>query len=441
MASCTQIDTMLQAYIDGALGQAERVILEQHVGECGACQRTLRQQQRTSAMMFEVFSDQRLGRDLSKSIRENLPELEFGPVDVVDLNMRAKHPSPWRETALKLVPVAAAALLIVMGMVIREYWPQPSASGDAFGLVTYEKGHNSRYAAVDNAESKARLKTFVMPGDVYETSKDSQMMLTLEGPTQVRLNEQTRVRVYDHRKMRVERGEVLLDVARDARLFKVLTPTGTVTVYGTSFDVAVTDSETRVAVEKGEVMVEHAENEGAFRELRPGQEVTVRDARSPMRVVEVSDPSSISAWAREIEADTEAADLFANRIQPRHKPQFTPKLDIWQDYSPSGMYQSIDHVTIEWEPVEPGLEIASYDVFVTRMGDSRQNSLFRGRIDGDAIESSGATSIQIPNNGNRDQLVKRIWVRFEPDLSTGSTMLSFKRVDFQVPETAELASQ
>jgi len=64
---------MLQAWMDGELGQAERVILEQHVAECAFCTATLRRHQRSAAMLFEGLSDFRLKRDLRQSVLEIRP--------------------------------------------------------------------------------------------------------------------------------------------------------------------------------------------------------------------------------------------------------------------------------------------------------------------------------------------------------------------------------
>ena len=60
MASCTQVENLLQAYIDGELGHSDRVILEQHVADCPACAALLRRHQRACAHLFEAFGEERL---------------------------------------------------------------------------------------------------------------------------------------------------------------------------------------------------------------------------------------------------------------------------------------------------------------------------------------------------------------------------------------------
>ena len=115
MASCTQIDGLLQGYIDGELGASERVILEQHVSECATCAALLRRHQRSSAALFEAYSGDRLTRDLSAQVLEHLPELESSRENVEDLNWRAKHPGYFHGRMRQIVPAAAAVLLVVLG--------------------------------------------------------------------------------------------------------------------------------------------------------------------------------------------------------------------------------------------------------------------------------------------------------------------------------------
>ena len=74
MASCTQVEGLLQAYVDDELRPSDRVILEQHVGECRVCEGLLRRHQRTCAHLFEAFAEERLTHSLSRNVLEHLPE-------------------------------------------------------------------------------------------------------------------------------------------------------------------------------------------------------------------------------------------------------------------------------------------------------------------------------------------------------------------------------
>ena len=97
MASCTQVNSMLQAYVDDELASSARVIFEQHLGGCDGCRLELRGVQAGSAFLYETLSQARLERDLVDHTLGHLPEMEHPVVDVVGLNLRAKHPTRWRE--------------------------------------------------------------------------------------------------------------------------------------------------------------------------------------------------------------------------------------------------------------------------------------------------------------------------------------------------------
>ena len=52
MASCARIDNALQAFVDGELNDAERLILEDHVVACEQCAAKLRDHRKLSATLF-----------------------------------------------------------------------------------------------------------------------------------------------------------------------------------------------------------------------------------------------------------------------------------------------------------------------------------------------------------------------------------------------------
>ncbi|MCH7689256.1 MAG: efflux RND transporter periplasmic adaptor subunit, partial [Planctomycetes bacterium] len=251
MASCTQIDGMLQAYVDQALGHSERLIVDHHVEECQNCRRLLKRYQHSSAMLFEALSDHRLKLDLTHKVLDRLPEMELQRPDMVWLNKRAKNPTVRWDRTMRLVPVAAAVLLIVMGAVIVANWPEAPIGADVLGVVLASDGLTQRNSA--NGESSLpRLKGFVEGGESYETASGASLMLGIIGSTYLKLNENTRIKLVDERKIFVETGEVFLDVGKAKRAFKVLTPSGEITVLGTAFDVSVKPDSTRVVVEKGD---------------------------------------------------------------------------------------------------------------------------------------------------------------------------------------------
>ena len=94
---------------------------------------------------------------------------------------------------------------------------------------------------------------------LYETAPGEQRSLTLADGSQIRLNGGTAFRVAFHRNARdaeLLRGEVLLSVAKDAsRPFTIASPSGSVRVLGTQFNLRAREDSTELSVIEGRVAV------------------------------------------------------------------------------------------------------------------------------------------------------------------------------------------
>ena len=395
---------MLQAYVDGELGASSRVILEQHVGDCDACGTQLRAVQGGSAFLFESFSEVRLERDLTEHTLGHLPEMEHPEVDVVGLNLRTKHPSRWRERMVRLVPVAAAVLLVVLAAIMNKNWPAASLPSGTIGIVSHSVGDVSRIAQGSTERDAAPATTLTQPGDRYETAANGTMMLTLLGPTEVRIAANTRIRVHDDRKLSVEKGRVFLDVAHGDRLFNITTPTGDITVFGTSFDVWVESERTTVVVQDGEVQLGHAEDAGVFRIVEPGRGASVT-ARQRSISTRPENVPQVTAWAKHIVADAEAEAIFTDRIAPLQIPTQVAGQEGF--YLPMGAAK-LDTLLIEWKPTSAFAEYCDYNVFVS---DSDNEPLFQTEIAGWEFGNPAVTQkeIQLQNVDPR-----HMWVRVVP---------------------------
>lgn len=419
MASCTQIDNLLQAYIDNELGHSERVILQEHLAECSTCREMLRRHRRSSALIFESFSEFRLSRDLTKSVLENLPEMEFPPIDVAVLNRRTKHPALLREKVFRWMPIAAAVLLVILAGVIKENWPNPAVSDDMLGVVTFSEGFATRIAPDSEERTPAKLKSFAFAGERYETGGDSQLMLTLVGPTELRLNENSRVLIHHDRKIRVEKGQVLLNVGKGKRLFKVLTPNGDITVFGTTFDVKVNQDQTTIVVEEGEVLVE-LENESLFGILKRGQQVDIVLGQDTPLVPKRVDVAAATRWARRIVADEEAKVLFTSKILPRHKSEEATGESVYRIRTNG---QTVKSIVLEWEPSMFTINHCAYDVYVYTFKDE---PLFKGRIPRHSFTDMSRTQFEIVNTNSGRADVDQILVKLVPDYSEGGVETVFK---------------
>lgn len=410
MASCTQIDYLLQAYVDNALGHAERLILGHHVEECARCKKLLREHQQSSAMLFEALADQRLHRDLTPSILENLPELDTVPVDVADLNKRAKHPRVFRERTRRLIPVAAAILLVVLAGVIHKNWPEPSMDERILGVVISSNGEAYRVTSVTNEKTVAELKSFVKSGEVFETGPGATLMLAILGPTHIKMNQNSRILIHHSRRIEVTRGEALLDVGKDDKVFKVLTPSGEITVFGTTFDVLVSADRTEVVVEEGHVQIETEDEtfQPTKHLIESGQQVSVSRGRVPELSNNV-DVYHVTKWARRIVADEEAKAIFINQVQPNHE---TAEASGELIYPIRTNNQPVKAVRIRWEPSKAPMFAGHCDYAIYVYTDvDYQNLLFKGTIDGSVFADRTRASYELPNTGDRDTPQRVIFVK------------------------------
>ncbi len=421
MAACSQIDGLLQGYIDGELRSSDRLLLEQHVADCPACASLLRRHQRFNARMFELHAPYRLARNLVPSIVEHLPDMEHTPVDVVGLNWRAKHPNGLLGRLGQFVPVAAALLLVVLAAVLSYTWPEPAVRGDALGVVTHRQGEFADRLAKDTGERvPALLKSYVEAGERFETGEGTTLMLSVGGPSEIRMNENTRIFVTDERRIAVEMGQVQLSVGKARRPFEVTTPLGDIRVFGTIFDVQVLpDNRTVVTVEEGEVQVEHKEYPSVFRRLRPGQQVDVVPGSATLSTLQVDIADSMS-WAKAVLPNKEANELFEKAVLANSQPS---QLTGGGAYVVATQGRPFDSIVLRWKKGEASVDRCAYDVYVYS-GEDKE--LFSGRIPRSALMDPGQASFVLQNAAAITEHPQVIIVQLVPDFSSGSVETEFE---------------
>lgn len=421
MASCTQIERMFQAHIDGELGQSDTVILEHHLADCPACVALLRSHQRACAHICEAFAADRLTHSLAAKVLEHVPELEHvAALDVEAVNWRAKHPIGRWARAARWMPVAAGAVLLILAVTLLSQWPaSPGAGSGVIGVVTHCRGHAkcSEYDSV--RRDLVALKGFVKCGQRYETDSGDTLMLTLAGPTQVKLNQNTRIRLYDERKLTVETGTIWLDVGKDGRLFRVITPSGGITVFGTSFEVAVDAEKTTVTVAEGRVQVE---NEFAFRELLPGQQAELIMG-SPI-VPRTVDVQARMAWASRIKPDQGAMSIFAKKVLAPGTGAQLRAQPVWVIKDLNG--RAVRSIQLEWEPDGYGSGHSGYDLYIS---DDKMQPLFKAHVAGRVFADKDISEYSIVVPGKPISGVNVLHIKIVPDFIGGRIETSFGKVE------------
>lgn len=425
MASCTQIDKQMQAYVDGELRRSELVVFEQHVSECAVCAETLRKQQKTSALLFESLAQDRLTSSVRQDVMKRLPaQPPFNEEDIDAINWRAKHPGSLLSRLFKRTPIAVALLLLVVAALIRYYWPEsPVSSPAVVGMITQSEGLSiCRTEGVENPQP-AKLQHLIDRGTRLETTNESRLMLSFRSATEVKVNGNTRLTVHDERNLTLEEGELYLKVGKDGRHFVVNTPNGKVRVFGTVFVVGVQRQETRVCVEEGLVQVESSSNKTDFAAVSAGQETSIMpDGRI----------------ARPRPAHLETATRWATSLQPnsaankRFREIFPPVEDL-VEIAATHIYRiplvyentacSIHAVRLYGRPPRGVNSPCSYDVYVY---DQDMKPLFKARVEGRVLVEAGRTYYDVPVPGKPLEGLRALAVSLVPDFSTGDTETSFE---------------
>jgi len=376
VASCAQVESLVQAYVDGELSAAEKAILEEHISECRMCTAALKRQRSTAALLFETLGEHRLNHDLTPMVMAHLPEMDPNHVRTShDVTLRIKQQSDYRYLLRALAPAMALTVLLVLGMMLALSWP-PEGPADmrAVGMVTHQEGKILRSHESSTDRRHVALKAIVRENERFETDGDAALMITLAGPTLMKADKNTRLKVINEREVSVEIGQIWLNVCKDQRSFRVTTPSGDITVFGTVFNVEVTPDSTVVTVETGNVQVS---NNVAFTQLEPGEQTQLIVEKKPLEKSQV-DAHDLMAWADTIQPDPDAQKYFAETI----KPQTVKVLRAEQVFVVDTSDHTVHSITFEWEPRPIIGNHCGYNIYVS---DDQMTPLFKGHIPGNVF--------------------------------------------------------
>jgi hypothetical protein len=366
--------------------------------------------------LFEAYSGDRLTRDLSAQVLEHLPELESSRENVEDLNWRAKHPGYFHGRMRQIVPAAAAVLLVVLGALIRGNWPTPQALADQQGIVAYARGDVTRIDELLK-EDDTNVGADVFRADRYTTLKGSNLMLTLDGATHVKMGENSRIKIDDARTITIEQGQVYLDVGKTDRVFRASTPTGNISVFGTRFGVTVLDDLTMVAVEEGQVQIDHKEYE-AFATLRPGQIVNCRRGDGVLELRD-GDVTSLTRWAKSIMPDSDMLTLLKERY-PRAGVSDSDEANrfLYREFLLKDLNnRHLDSIVFSWEPdAEDAADHCGYNVYVYT---DALEPIFMGRVNGSVFSNPRSARFELLNDSLKTKTSGSGWVRLVPVLTDG----------------------
>ncbi|PCJ65852.1 MAG: hypothetical protein COA73_01720 [Candidatus Hydrogenedentota bacterium] len=413
---------MLQAHLDGELSSSEQVILDGHLSACPECQALLERHRHSTVELYETLAPLKLSRNLTQSVLDHLPEMEYTLLDVSGLNKRAKNPRIYRERMSRLVPIAAAGLLVFLAFLISKSWPSyDDPLQSPIGMVTALNG-TVAYIQADHIErTPASLQGLTLKGDRYETNAHSQMMISLAGGSHIKLDENSRICIYDDRKIRIEKGQVFFDIGKDSRIFKVLTPSGDITVFGTSFNVEVSPESTSIAVREGEVQVDI---DDLFRQIAPGQGIHVSPGITVLKPYTV-DIESKTSWTNSIHPDDTAVLAYQSSIKSNTSSQ---KVMGHSGYLLQNINnRRIKQLEFSWKPnVALAGDRAGYLVYVYS---ENNEPIFKSYIDAAKLSNAGLTTLTLPNNTSESINARQAYVKLIPDFSSGSVETQFTKCE------------
>ncbi len=419
MASCAQVSSLLQAHIDKELSPAEAAILEQHLSDCRLCSAEMRRQRASSALLFEVFEPKRLQQNQCPQILAHLPEMDRTQRLSHEVTWRAKHPPKRAAWFLTVMPAMALLVLFVLGIAIVTYWPDANLAGKVVGMVTYQEGHALSSSEESTNRHRVALKTMILQDETIETRENGKLIIGLAGPTQMKLDGDTRVKIENERKINVETGRIWLDVSKDERLFRVTTPSGDITVYGTAFSVEVTENSTIIIVEEGKVQ---ASNDITFAELQADESLEMSLGERHL-VKQTVDAKEWTRWAAEIQPNMDALALFEAKIT---RPSGGTVIPAEQVFVVKTSNRPVRAITFEWTPDIHTLGHSGYFVYVY---DDHMQPLFKTHINAETFSDKHSTSMEIviPDDVPVADITV-MHIKVDPDESTGLIQTSFVEV-------------
>ncbi|MFP4191750.1 MAG: FecR domain-containing protein [Candidatus Hydrogenedentota bacterium] len=413
MASCAQVEALIQAYLDGELEASGQVILDRHVAECASCARKVRQQQAAAAELFEALRSERLTQDLQEVVLAHLPEMERPPQDMSDINWRAKHPSASLARWGRRVPAMVAVMLLLTAALVKVYWPEPPLPAYSVGVVLQSMGRVTTFDSASTERSPVPVAEGVLAERSYETGANARLMLALAGQTRIKLNQQSRIRVEDERRVRLEQGEIWMDVGHDGRLFRVTVPDGVVTVFGTAFAINVDRDQTTVSVEEGHVQVENSEG---FRLVHPNEQVRWAAGEEPP-LAQKADIGPVTAWAQAIVPDSEAENVYQAQLaaSSERPTELAAKEVFLIDVMQGGRRWDISSLRISWDgPLPPDQTYSGYEVYVY---DQDMQPVTKEEVDGNMFtnaRNAGDEYIDLPLENKVHDGIKMLTVRLAP---------------------------
>jgi len=394
------------------------------MAECRQCAYQLDRQRAANAMLFDAFSEHRLQRSLVPDIMAHLPELDDARL-VRQVNQRLKYRPDFSRWFFAVMVPVVTVLVIALGLATLHAlpgWQDKPVVAQAIGMVTFQHGTVRSLMPKDTVWKDADTHAPIARDEIFSTDKDSAMIASIAGPSMVKVAENGRVKVGDDRRVGLQSGKIWLHVAKSAqgkRVFRVHTPDGNITVFGTTFGVDVQDGKTLVTLLEGEVTVE---NDVTFATLKPNQQIELKRGVSPLQPYSVNAANEL-AWADAIQPDGVAQADFLSTIHPLGETVVRAE-NVWRVNTGN---LTVTNMTFTWDPAKRRDNLCSYVVYVT---DDAGHPLFVGRIESHDLAQDGRAQVELSVPADALQPNTTAYVRLVPDTASGAIETDFNDVAF-----------
>jgi hypothetical protein len=243
--SCGDVQHLLASYRAGTLSGARRLLIEDHLGDCGACLRRFRSGSGTAVLDWSA------------------PPVTRAFV--------------WPSQAFGLAMAACFALLVFSFFAYKAYWQTPPGV-----RAEVQSINGSAYGISDAGDRQLTAGDHLKAGEQFRTSGGARAILRLSDGSTVEVNERSVLGVGargHNMTISLDNGAVIVQAAkRDRGHLYLKTPDCRVAVTGTVFSVNSGIKGSRVAVLQGTVQVMHA---GMDTPVHAGDQLSTTDNLSP----------------------------------------------------------------------------------------------------------------------------------------------------------------
>lgn len=280
--NCEQALGLISARLDREITPEDARELDWHLNDCGACRAAAEAFALQDTELRRAFEPRRAAAaTVAASVT---PHLEPPP----------RRLRRWLPVAIGAAALAAsiAAYLLLPALWVPQPQPRPGPTGPSFadlgGLTPRQRGELVK-------PSKLAV------GQSLTTKPGERKRLLLDDGSILYMDRDTVAEAKSPRRVRVERGNVYVEVAPNpGERFVVETPTREVEAYGTRFEVQVADQGTGVVVTQGKVLVTGVDDYlVAGQQIAPGEKKPTPAARA----------SYLLDWTRDLMEQATAALL------------------------------------------------------------------------------------------------------------------------------------